>query len=141
MKARRIPAGSPAAAAGFTLIEVVIAFALLGLAMMLLLGALGNSARDMRRSADASTAAVHARSLLQDVGIGIALQPGTRQGELEDGRFRWTLTVRPDAQPLPPPLAGTYRMLHLDLAMQWDEGEPGQRLHIRSLRLALAGSQ
>lgn len=125
---------------GFTLLEVVIAFALLALALGLLLGALNNSARAMRQAADASAAALHARTLLQDLGVGVPLQPGNRQGELDNGRFRWTMQLRPDAQPLPPPLQGSYRMLHVSLTLQWGDGEPGQRLHVRSLRLAMAGA-
>lgn len=125
---------------GFTLLEVVIAFALLALALGLLLGALNNSARAMRDAADASAAALHARSLLQDLGVGVPLEPGSRQGVFENGRFRWTLQLRPHAQPLPPPLQAGYRMLHVNLTVQWGDGGAGRELQIRSLRLTMAGT-
>jgi len=80
---------------GYTLIEVIVAFALLALAMTLLLGTLSGAARQVRWSADAGRATLHAQSLLDQTGVGEALQPGRRDGEFEDGRYRWSLEIVP----------------------------------------------
>jgi general secretion pathway protein I len=75
------------------LIEVIVAFAVLALGLTLLLGTLSGSTRQIRWSDDAGRAALHAQSLLDQVGVGEVLQPGHLEGELEDGRYRWALDV------------------------------------------------
>ena len=130
---------APARQRGYTLIEVVVAFAVLALALTLLLGTLSGAAKQVRWADEAGRAALHAQSLLDQTGVGEALQPGHRDGDFEDGRYRWTLDVVPyqdptrrDLQPLDP---GAPRLLQLSLAVQWGEGGPRQRLQLQSLRL------
>jgi general secretion pathway protein I len=132
------PGGSAARAAGFTLIEVIVAFALLALALTVLLGTMANASRQVRWSADAGRAAMHAQSLLAQVGVGEALVPGVREGEFEDGRYRWRLQVAPwqDPEASPSPLTdlAAPQMQELELSMHWGDG-PGEHLRLRSLRL------
>lgn len=132
------PAGSARRASGFTLIEVIVAFALLALGLTLLLGTMANASRQVRWSADAGRAAMHAQSLLAATGVGEALAPGVREGEFEDGRYRWRLQVAPWQDPEVPPSPLTDlaapQVQELELSMQWGEG-PGERLQLRSLRL------
>ncbi|MGY1458211.1 MULTISPECIES: type II secretion system protein XpsI [unclassified Luteimonas] len=136
------PAGTPLARGrqhGYTLIEVLVAFAVLALALTFLLGTLSGATRQVRWSSDAGRAALHAQSLLADVGVGEALQPGREEGELEDGRYRWQLEVAPYTDPLLPgnapqdPFAAQLLQLRLELA--WGEGTRAQRLVLDSLRL------
>ena len=134
--------GSAAKATGFTLTEVIVAFAILALALTLLLGTLSGAARQVRWAAEAGRAALHAQSLLDQTGVGEPLQPGQREGEFEDGRYRWSLQVEPWYDPgaqatgLVDPVAP--RLMHLTLAVQWGEGGPRQRLQLQSLRLVAA---
>lgn len=125
--------------AGYTLIEVIVAFAVLGLGLMLLLGTLSNGTRQVRWAADAGRAALHARSLLDGVGLSIPVVPGQTNGDFEDGRYRWTLAIAPYVDPdLPPaaPLAqGGPQVYELTLAMDWGEAGPRERLQVRTLRL------
>ena len=124
---------------GYTLIEVIIAFALLGLALSLLLGSLSGASRQVKWAGDAGRAALHAQSLLEQTGVGEELQPGQRDGSFEDGRYRWTLAIAPYADPLLPPqplqAPGSARLLQLDLAVQWGDGGPKQRIDVHTLRL------
>lgn len=124
---------------GYTLIEVLVAFAVLALALTVLLGTLSGATRQVRWSADAGRAALHAQSLLAQVGVGEALQPGRRDGEFDDGRYRWTLDVAPFTDPLLPPPAGTDpftpQLMQLRLAVEWGDGGRGQRMQLDSLRL------
>jgi general secretion pathway protein I len=125
---------------GYTLIEVIVAFAVLALALTLLLGTLSGAARQVRWSADAGRAALHAQSLLDQTGIGTSLQPGRTSGEFEDGRYRWTLDIAPfvDAsRPAPATFQpGAARLLRLTLAVDWGDAGPRQRLRLQSLRLS-----
>ena len=49
---------------GFTLIEVIIAFVLLALALTLLLGSMSGAAKQIRHADDAGRATLHAQSML-----------------------------------------------------------------------------
>jgi general secretion pathway protein I len=124
---------------GYTLIEVLVAFMVLALALTFLLGTLSGSTRQVRWSADAGRAALHAQSLLADVGVGEVLQPGRSEGDLEDGRYRWQLEVAPYEDPLHPggPLQDPFatQLLQLRLELAWGEGARAQRLAVESLRL------
>ena len=123
---------------GFTLIEVVVAFALLALALTFLLGSLSGAARQVRIASDSSRATLHAQSLLAQVGVGETLQPGRRQGDYDAGRYRWVLDIAPYVDPLIPPSPlsnpSAPRLLQLTLAMEWGDG-PGQRMQWQTLRL------
>ncbi|MEJ7747551.1 MAG: prepilin-type N-terminal cleavage/methylation domain-containing protein [Luteimonas sp.] len=124
---------------GYTLIEVIVAFALLAFALTLLLGTLTGSTRQVRWSADAGRAALHAQSLLDQAGVGEALQAGRTEGDFDDGRYRWTLDVAPYADPSQPaPVAvnpGAPQLMELILAVRWGDGDARERLDLRSLRL------
>ncbi len=124
---------------GYTLIEILVAFGILALALTLLLGTLSGATRQVRWSADAGRAALHAQSLLADIGVGVALQPGREEGELEDGRYRWQLDVAPYVDPLlPEPVAEdpfAPRLLQLRLELAWGKDRRADRLVVESLRL------
>ena len=131
---------APRPQSGYTLIEVIVAFALLALALTLLLGTLSGAARQVGWAGDAGRAALHAQSLLDQQGIGEPIQPGERTGEFDDGRYRWTLGVTPWTDPaLPPagpqPVARHNRLYRLHLAVMWGDGGPRQRLDLQTLRL------
>lgn len=131
---------------GYTLIEVIVAFAVLALALSILLGILSNSTRQVRWADEAGRAALHAQSLLDQTGVGEALQPGRSEGDFEDGRYRWTLEVAPwrdpelreqGPQPVDP---GAPELLSLVLDVRWGDGGPRNRLRLQSLRLVLPDS-
>ncbi len=123
---------------GFTLIEVVVAFALLALALTFLLASLSGATRQIRIASDSSRATLHAQSLLAQVGVGETLQPGRTQGDYDAGRYRWVLEIAPYVDPLRSPSSlsnpSAPRLLQLTLAMEWGNGR-GQQLQWQSLRL------
>lgn len=128
---------------GYTLIEVIVAFALLAGALTLLLGTMSGALRQVRWSGDAGRAALHAQSLLDQVGVAEPLRPGTRNGEFDDGRYRWTLDVAHWTDPTLPPGVprdpGASQLLELELGVQWGDGGPRERLQLRTLRLQPPG--
>ncbi|WP_187770641.1 type II secretion system protein XpsI [Cognatilysobacter lacus] len=128
---------------GYTLIEVVIAFAVLALALTLLLGTLTNSSRQVRWSADAGHAAMLSQSVLDRIDTEGALQEGDRDGDFEDRHYRWQLHVRrfegpSTGQPVDPNAATLFA---LDLTMTWGDGGPREQLELHSLRLVPPGAQ
>ena len=130
---------------GYSLIEVIVAFALLALALTLLLGTLSGATRQVRWSGDAGRAALHAQSLLDQVGVGERLQAGQSAGEFDDGRYRWTLLVAPWTDPALLPAAtidpAAARLYGVTLSVQWGDGRPGEQLQLRTLRLVAAGTE
>jgi general secretion pathway protein I len=78
------------AQAGYTLIEIVVAFAILALGLTLLLGTLSGATRQVRQAGvpGAPRCMLAARRIRR-------LQPGNRDGELDQGPYRWRLEVAP----------------------------------------------
>ncbi|MFC6841345.1 type II secretion system protein XpsI [Xanthomonas theicola] len=126
---------------GYTLIEVIVAFALLALALTLLLGSLSGAARQVKRADQLSRATLYAQSLLAAQGVEQRLQPGREQGSFEQGRYRWTLEVAPYVDARRPPDAaavpGAPTLLQLSLQVRWGD-DPAQALQWKTLRLASA---
>ena len=128
-------------ATGFTLIEVVVAFGLLALALTLLLGSLSGAARQIHQAGMSGRAALHAQTLLAQVGAGGGLEPGHDEGDLEGGRYHWSLDIAPWTDPRLPTDGlvnpGAARLLEVQLTVAWGE-RAGERMQWRSLRLAPA---
>lgn len=125
---------------GYTLIEIIVAFAILALGLTLLLGTLSGATRQVRNAGDAGRAALHAQSLLDE--FGNLPQPDHREGGLEQGRYRWRFDVEPWRDPAPGSAASPVdpngaRLLHLRLQVEWGEGMPAQRVEATSLRLVV----
>lgn len=131
---------------GYTLIEVIVAFALLALGLTLLLGTLSGATRQVRQAADGGRAALHAQSLLDELDMDAPLQAQQREGDFEDGTYRWQLNVQPwrepatDAARAPAAVQGP-RLMELELEVEWGDGRPGQRLAVRSLRLTTGAGE
>jgi general secretion pathway protein I len=135
-------------ARGFTLLEVMLAFVVLAVALGLLLGMLSRGLKQVTQSQAETEAALYAQSLLDELGTLAPLQPGVRDGEFGNGRYRWRLQVAParDPAPPPPPEEGAptpqpvatdgapvlYRVL---LEVEWGAAAPAQKLRFETLRL------
>ncbi|MCI0428959.1 MAG: prepilin-type N-terminal cleavage/methylation domain-containing protein [Rhodospirillales bacterium] len=79
-------------ARGFTLLEVLVAFVILALALAALVQTFGSGMRGVAASERHVMAALAARSLLERVGHDIPLESGEVSGE--DGAFTWTVSMR-----------------------------------------------
>lgn len=79
---------------GFTLIEISIAMAVLGLLVVSALQVFGGSMRLGRNASRMSEAVVHAKALMDSVLWAPDLRPGVTHGTIGNG-FRWQRTIRP----------------------------------------------
>lgn len=79
---------------GFTLLEMLVALAILALALSVLFGMLSDGTRRTGEAEALADAGLHARSLLAKVGSEIPLQGGVTDGQLDNG-FRWQVRVEP----------------------------------------------
>lgn len=78
---------------GFTLLEMLAAMVLLALGLTVLMGALGDAARDQVRSEARGSMAQVARSLMAERSLQ-ALQSGTWVGERDGIHWRFECTLR-----------------------------------------------
>lgn len=78
---------------GFTLLEVLVALVILGLAVAMLHGAVSDSLMRAERISDQDRAIVVADSLLAQAGYDLPLHPGVAQGLQDD--LPWALAVTP----------------------------------------------
>ncbi|NJN46278.1 MAG: prepilin-type N-terminal cleavage/methylation domain-containing protein [Candidatus Competibacteraceae bacterium] len=82
----------PANYHGFSLLEVLVAFAILSLTLGVLLQVFATGLRNTANAEDYTRAVMQAESLLAQVGITLPVE--SQQGELDD-RFQWRITVTP----------------------------------------------
>jgi general secretion pathway protein I len=122
---------------GFTLLEVLVAFTILAVALVALLRAFSSGLRGLDAAETASIAVQHARSKMAEVGSAMPLEPGVEEGAFEDG-FRWRVAIEPhelgdgaaaETLPLLP--------YEIEVTVTGTRGGPGSgSVTLRSLRLA-----
>jgi general secretion pathway protein I len=86
------------AEAGFTLLEVLVAFVILGLTAAALLSVFGNGLVKVSSAENERTATLAAQSTLARIGADIPLETGARQGEMPGG-VRWKVSIEPYQTP------------------------------------------
>jgi general secretion pathway protein I len=118
---------------GFSLIEVLFALAVVGLALGATAGLFGNFGLGHETADDADHALALAENTLAEAGTEAPLAPGERAGR--DGRFSWQLAVAPYADPDTPQ---TYRLYRLEAGISWRDGLRERRLALATVRLAPA---
>jgi general secretion pathway protein I len=134
---------------GFTLLEVMLAFALLAFAMSLLIGMLANGLHQVSRAENATEATLYAQSLLDPIGQLEPIAAGSQEGGFAANRYHWRMQIAPIADPSPHPAspaasapapetlnpAVLYRIV---LDVSWGAGDPTQTLHFVTLRARTA---
>lgn len=124
------PRRPSAGAAGFTLLEVLVAFVI---ATAMLVATMQLFAQDLKavgRAEAHSHAVLLAESRLESVGSETPLAPGATSGS--DGRYRWSLYVEPfDSDGKSG--TGLYRVV---ASVTWRNGAADSALTLETLRLA-----
>jgi general secretion pathway protein I len=82
----------PTGQRGFTLIELVAAFAIFAIGFGILLQILSTCLHTTSQAADYTRAALWAQSLIDIQGVGEPLQEGSSSGRFDD-RFTWQMNV------------------------------------------------
>jgi len=79
---------------GFTLLEVLMAVGLLAVTSALVISTMSGGLRQVRWSTQASEASMYAQSLLDTIGTMEFLEPDSKQGEWDDGKYRYQLDIK-----------------------------------------------
>jgi general secretion pathway protein I len=126
--------------AGFTLLEVLIAFAIVALSLAALFKAAGFGFDAVHRSGRYEEALSRAKSHLAAVGKDVDQLAGTREGD-DGGGYRWELDVRPfqGATPAANGQQAAVAMLYaVRVTISWHEGRGTDEVSLRSERLGQA---
>lgn len=81
---------------GFTLLEVLVAFVILAVALVALFQAFSSGLRGLDVAEASMTAVQHARSKLEEVGGPIPIESGQQSGDFTDG-YQWVVVIEPEA--------------------------------------------
>jgi general secretion pathway protein I len=118
--------------AGFTLVEVVVALAILALSLGVLYQSFGWSARRTASLANTEAAWLAAQSLLAEIRAKPTLQPGTNDGEWPGG-LRWTTQVDPHG--VAADMSGRVQPVAVTIHVRWGE-RASQQVRLQSVELA-----
>lgn len=131
---------------GFTLLEVMLAFVVLAVAMGILVGMLANGLRQVQQAQGETEASLHAQTLLDQVGVLEPIAIGVREGVFDKERYRYRLDISEAEDPVPPvpgellppvtaaSIVGRPTLYRVALDVSWGAGTPAQQLRFVTLR-------
>jgi general secretion pathway protein I len=125
---------------GFTLIEVVVAMAIAGLALVMMFQAGSTGLFAVDSATRVEQAVERAQSRLAALGRAGAIAPGETEGDDGDG-YRWRLRVRPvETRPAPLQSAPGASMILFDLevTVAWRAGGRERLVVLNTRRLGTA---
>jgi len=119
--------------AGFTLVEVIVALAILALGLSVLLGSISGSLRQTANATRMAEAGALAQSLLAEVGTDLPIKSEERSGEFPNG-YRWHLKMLPyggvnEREEWP---VGAYQ---ISTEVEWEDGANRRSYALTTLRL------
>jgi general secretion pathway protein I len=136
--------GRLTAAAGFTLLEVMIALVIAGLAAAALLASVGSGLQATQTASMYDQAIVRAKSHLAAATHGTRLAPGDWRGD-DGGGFRWRLHVAPLAsaaiRAIGPRTAASLPVVLYDVSVWivWSDGTTQRQLRLDTEQVGGAG--
>ena len=111
---------------GFTLIEVIAAFALMAIALSLCLAVASRAYRQQAQADQLGLAAQWAQNLADDPSAA-PLVSGVQHGTTGDGRFQWARTVAPYSDPA---------LVTVKWTLRWQEEDRPRTFETLTLRRA-----
>ena len=127
---------------GFTLVEVVAAFVLLTVVLVLAFEVLSAGLGRASELENRSKALAIAQSLVAATGVEQLPREGESQGESEDRRFQWVVRIAKTNEGLEPgkPAPSIYVLYRVDVLVTWRNADGRvQSLPLSTLQVATAG--
>lgn len=121
---------------GYTLVEVLVAFLILALALTVLLRIFSGGLRSVSVSSDYAEAVMIAETRLAMAGLDERLIPGETSGT-ESGRFQWTRQVaeyRPSSEY--ESVTRDANGFHVTVTVSWPNGARQRSIDVSTVKLA-----
>lgn len=121
---------------GFSLLEILMAFAILSLSLGVLLRIFGGGGQIASTADEYSRAIIVAESLMATLGIESPLKPGETSGQIGDS-YRWILRVElypVDEADMSSANFG-YKPYWVNLTVEWGEIDDARAFDLKTLRL------
>lgn len=125
--------------AGFTLLEVIVGFAIAAFALIGLFRAGSGGLLAVESAGGVEEAVQRAQSHLAAVGAGGTLSVGRSAGEDGNG-YRWHLKVQPVPEADPVDRGGLPELFDVEVAVSWGERGHGGSVTLTSRRLGIAAA-
>jgi general secretion pathway protein I len=129
---------------GFTLIEVMVALAILGVGLTVIIELFSGGLRLARTSMEYTKAVNYARTKLEEVAVNSTLEEGTGEGESDDKAFRWQVAVKKvDLLPIDksmdykPPI----ELFQVKIDVFWKSGSKERSTSLESLKAIKPGEE
>ncbi len=119
---------------GFSLLEVLVAFAILSLSLGILFQIFSSGVRGTIVSERYNRALIIAESRLAEVGVIEHLTAGVDEGEAEKP-FHWQIEVTPYQEDNPVSTSMRVKPYQIDVRVSWEEDGKARDLELSTLRL------
>ena len=119
---------------GFSLLEVLVAFAILSMSLGVLYQAFSNSLRNVGASGDYSRAMIIAEARLAEAMADAPIKEGSDQGKVDD-RYQWRLTVQRyeyDDEGI----SSRFTPYEVQIVVSWQDGRHSREYQLSTLRLS-----
>jgi len=121
---------------GYTLLEVLVAFAILGMALAVLFRIFSAGVNNVGVASDYVQAVVIGEARLESLASEPVLEPGMSQG-IALGKFHWTRTISRELLPeLALPEQSTVTGYRINVAVAWPAGRNTRQIELETLRIA-----
>ncbi|TAK10272.1 type II secretion system protein [bacterium] len=118
---------------GFTLLEVVVAMAIVGLGVVTLFEIFSSGLRLGAKSSERTEATAYGRQVIDEVLIRREVREGGEEGSL-GGRYRWRLQVQPFQRDAQLSSVG-WDLKEMTLQLRYREGGREKEMELKTLRL------
>jgi len=125
---------SPTRQSGFSLLEVLVAFAILSMSLGILYQAFSNSLRNVGASGDYSRAIIIAEARLAEAMADVPLNEGSDQGEV-DGRYQWKVVVQ-RYEYEGEEIVSRFTPYQVEVVVSWQNGKHTREYQLSTLRLS-----
>ena len=117
---------------GFTLLETLVALAILAISLGVIYQIFGTSLRNMQYSKDYSYARMLAESKISEIGKGIPVIQGNFEGEF-DQKYRWHMNVESASDLSQDTAIDKYK---INFKVLWDTSRGQQTIEVLTYRLS-----
>lgn len=128
------------ASRGFSLIEVLVAFVVLSLALSVLMRIFSGGTHNAALASDYSHAVLLAETKLAAAGVDTPLQEGVATGNADE-RYRWQTSVRMlPATAETPAASSPVGLFEVEARILWQDGGKERVVALNTLRVAPVGT-